>query len=106
MLTASQEQFWNALKGPEFYCHQRARAMLIVRGRGKKFHGIVDESLRYIIANFSKIDGIRIMHTWLRVYELPIDPNKLTSYDEFHNHFGKMIADMSTSGQIGSIKPY
>ena len=39
------------------------------------------------------MDGCRILHTWLRVYELPIDPSKLTFYDEFHNQYGKFIME-------------
>ena len=91
MLTASQEQFWNALKGPEFYCHQRANELMAIRGRGNRFHQAVDQSLKFIIDNFGLMDGCRILHTWLRVYQLPIDPSKLTVYDEFHNRYGKFI---------------
>jgi hypothetical protein len=93
MLTASQEQFWNALKGPEFYCHQRANELTAIRGRGKRFHQAIDQSLKFIIDNFDQMDGCRILHTWLRVYEFPINPCKLTIYDEFHNQFGKFIME-------------
>ena len=91
MLTDNQERFWNAIKGPDFYCHRRAKEIIAIRGRGKKFHQAIDQSLLFIIDNFSLIDGSRILHTWLRVYQLPIDPSKLTVYDEFHNWIGEFI---------------
>ena len=103
MLTTSQEQFWNNFKGPDFYCHQQAKEFLAIRGREKRFHQAVDQSLKFVIENFSTIDVCRILHTWLRVYKLPIDPHKLTIYDEFHNRFGKFI---SVYDNLKNIRPF
>lgn len=101
MLSSEQEQFWNALHGPEYHCHRMAEDILAVRGRAKLFHARIDQHLATIMHLYTGEQVIRILHTWLAVYQMPIKPMQLTNYDLFHSYYGDMIMSLS-----GRIKPY
>ena len=59
--------------------------------KDKKFDTKVDKSLRFMMDNFDTelvVMGIKLA---LTQYQLPIDPDKVKCFDEFHEKFGKYI---------------
>ena len=101
MLTSEQQRFWDCLRGPEFHCHEMAKDILSIRGRAKRFHARIDQHLETVMKLYSGDEVIRILHTWLSIYKMPIHPGELACYDRFHARYGSTI----TAG-IGHIKPY
>lgn len=56
-----------------------------------KWHPMVDNFLKFIMDNFNTelvVMGARVA---LTTYNLPLIPNKLKNFDEFHKRFGKYI---------------
>lgn len=90
-LTPEQQRFWNALKGPEFHAHQMAQDILAVRGRAKRFHQRIDQHLDTVMRLYTDQQVANILKTWLSVYKMPIDPNRLELFDQFHNRIGPWI---------------
>ena len=99
-------KFWTVLKGAEHYCHKLAEEMQTVRGRQKKFHRKVDQSIYFIMENFADQEVVNCMHTWLKIYGLPIDPNRLNSYDDFHAKYGVGLTIGDDDSLLKNIKPY
>jgi hypothetical protein len=55
------------------------------------FHGMCDNFIRFMMDNFTTelvVMGARVA---LTTYNLPLIPNKLKNFDEFHKRFGKYI---------------
>lgn len=100
-LTPEQQRFWDALHGPEYHCHEMAKDILAVKGRAKRFHRRIDQHLATIMHLYKGEQVIRIIHTWLAVYKMPIQPMELDNYDLFHQYYGDMIMSL-----LGRIKPY
>ena len=99
-MTEDQEAMWKVLANDaEFLCHKWAKELSLLKGN--KFHTTCDNYLRFIIDNFTVDEAPRILMTWLKSYRLPLDADKLTSFDAFHNKFGKHIVD-----EIKNIKAY
>jgi hypothetical protein len=99
-MTNEQETMWRVLSNDaEFLCHKWAKEMLELKGR--RFHTACDQHLKFVADNFGTDEAPRILMTWLKEYKLPIDPNKLSSFDDFHTKFGQYICD-----NLKSIKAY
>ena len=94
-LTPEQQRFWDALHGAQFHCHEMAKDILAVRGRAKRFHARVDQHMDTIMRLYSTEEVIRIMHTWLDVYKMPVDPSQLANYDLFHIRYGPAVLEIS-----------
>ena len=90
-LTPEQQQFWNALKGPEFHAHQMAQDIIAVKGRAKRFHRRIDQHLDTVMRIYSDQQVASILKTWLSVYKMPIDPSQLALFDQFHDRIGPWI---------------
>jgi hypothetical protein len=61
----------------------------------QKFHTMADNFFSYMMKNFETelvVMGARIA---LTTYQLPIQPNKLNSFNEFHARYGKYILQAS-----------
>jgi len=52
-----------------------------------------DKHILTIMHLFDKEQSVRILKTWLSTYKLPLDPNRLKTFDQFHEQFGKFIID-------------
>ena len=103
-LTPEQQQFWNALHGAPYHCHSMARDILAVKGRAKRFHQRVDQHLDTIMRLYKGDEIIRIVYTWMTVYQLPLDPGRLTTFDLFHSRYGSHVLAIMDSRT--KIKPY
>ena len=80
--------------------------MQAVHGRQKKFHRKVDQSLYFIMENFTDQEVVNCMHTWLKIYGLPIDPYQLASYDDFHTKYGVGLTLGNNNSLLKNVKPY
>jgi hypothetical protein len=56
--------------------------------------------------NFADQEVVNCMHTWLKIYGLPIDPNRLASYDDFHAKYGVGLILGDNDSLLKNIKPY
>ena len=73
--------------------HQKKRLFCVSYHikKDKKFDAKVDKFLRFMMDNFDTelvVMGIKLA---LTQYQLPIDPDKVKCFDEFHEKFGKFI---------------
>ena len=100
-LTPEQQLFWDALHGAQFHAHTMARDILSVKGRAKRFHARVDQHMYTIMNLYTAEEVIRIVKTWLSVYQIPMDPGQMISSDLFHQRYGSIVIALS-----GKIKSY
>jgi hypothetical protein len=75
-------------------CYSLQEKFQAVQGDKTKmdaWHPLADNFLKYMMDNFNTelvVMGSRIA---LTTYNLPLIPNKLKNFDEFHKRFGKYI---------------
>ena len=71
----------------------------ITAGGGKLdgWHKMVDNFFKFMMAQFSTELVVLGARTALTTYNLPITPNKLESFNEFHKKFGKYIVAAANS---------
>ena len=63
----------------------------------KKFDSMVNNFLRFAMDNFETelvVMGIKLA---LTQYELPIDPDEVECFDEFHEKFGRYVTEAQAS---------
>lgn len=100
-LTDQQQQVWLALQGAPYHAHRMAQDIAAVKGRGKQFHQRVDQHLGTVLGIYRGEEVIRIICTWLTVYQLPLDPSQLENFTEFHTLYGgQILARMNTGSKI------
>ena len=78
------------LKGPEDYAHRAGREMLAALNSGKRprykaMSKIADRHIETVLDVFDLEESTRIIKTWLSNYHLPFDPERLNSFNRFHN---------------------
>ena len=88
------------LKGPDWYAHESGKYLLAVLNQGKRkryksMNSTADKHLLTIMDLFNKEQSVRILKTWLTTYSLPLDPNRLKTYDQFHEQFGEFIINIA-----------
>lgn len=86
------------LKGPEHYAHLSGNEMLNILNGGKRKRYVsmmksADKHFDIIMKVFSVEQNANIIKTWLSKFELPLDPTKLTTIDQFHRTHRHFIAD-------------
>ena len=52
-----------------------------------------DKHILTIMNLFDKEPAVRILKTWLSTYKLPLDQNRLKTFDQLHKQFGEFIID-------------
>ena len=92
-----RERLLALLKGPDWYAHESAKEMLVILNQGKRkryksMNLAADKHLLTIMNLFDKEPAVRIIKTWLSTYELPLDPDRLKTFERFHEQFGKFVA--------------
>lgn len=99
-MLSEQERFMLLLKGPEDYAHRAGREMLSVlngggwtEGQYKAMSKVADQHIETVLEVFNSEESTRIVKTWLSNYRLPFDPDRLNSFDRFHNSLGRFITD-------------
>ena len=97
-MMSESDRLITLLKGPDWYAHESGKDLLAVLNQGKRkryksMNSTADKHLLTIMDLFNKEQSVRILKTWLTTYSLPLDPNRLKTFDQFHEQFGKFIID-------------
>ena len=101
-----QQRLIALLKGPDWYAHESGKDLLAVLNQGKRkryksLNSTADKHLSTIMDLFDKEQSVRILKTWLTTYSLPLDPNRLKTFDQLHEQIGEFIID-----NTATIKSY
>jgi hypothetical protein len=100
MLTEEQQQFWGYFKwDPESFTHRTARRVLAAARKqqpemiNRAFGELLDrESDPWIVS--------RVAKTWLSGYHLPVEPDKIERFEEFHNRVKTIAYDQQLRSQL------
>ena len=88
-MTEDQQLVWDLLtNNAEHLCHAWAKDIM------KSRRGIdrrADHYIGVMLREFSVDDTCRVLHTWLQWYKMPLDPNKLENFNNFHKQCGSYI---------------
>lgn len=91
-MTDEQKHMWAMLRyNPQFLAHKWADEMSAVKNDALKLNTLADEFIHYMIKNFKPLDTARTVKTWLNTYQLPLEPEHIHSFDDFHNQCGSFI---------------
>jgi hypothetical protein len=109
-MLSEQEKFWIALKGAEHYAHEAGKEMTSVLNAGKRprytaMSKIADQHFAVIMQVFDVEQSSRITKTWLSCYQLPFNPMKLKTFDQFYCRHRNVVEEM-LKGNIESIRSY
>jgi hypothetical protein len=99
-MTPEQRVFWDTLKcDAHWFAHDRAR---ILSGLDDElFHKTVDDLMMQMVNNLTVADISSVMKTWLSVYHLPLDANRLgLGFEQVHSRVGGYVQT-----QASNIKP-
>jgi len=93
-----QQKLWLILQGAGRYAHVSAAELSGIVHSGKRqwnsnFHRAADRHLVTVMSVFSKEEMCRIVKTWLSSYQLPFDPCRLNTFDQFHITVGGYIVE-------------
>ena len=92
-MTPEQQKFWDILSiSPEKTCHAFGRELKNIRNK-KQFLKRADECFEFVMSNLDAESVVRIVKTWLCVYNLPFEPDKMKSFQSFHEHYGPVIME-------------
>ena len=97
-MMSDSERLIVLLKGPDWYAHESGKDLVAVLNQGKRkryksMNSTADKHISTIMYLFDKASAVRILKTWLSTYKLPLDPNRLKTFDQFHEQFGQFIID-------------
>jgi len=94
------ERILAILKGPEIYARiygsyfEKLYAHCQRQKNYRKFYKELDRSMLEIIDLFPVEESSRIVSTWLSVNDIPFDPAKLKSFDQFDRHHQPYLKKM------------
>lgn len=93
---SESERLITLLKGPNWYAHSSAKDLLTVLNQGKRkrykaMNATADKHLATIMNLYDKESCVRILKTWLSAYQLPLDPDRLKMFDQFHAQHSNFI---------------
>jgi hypothetical protein len=94
----SKDQLLLLLKGPEHYAHKTGQQMANLLNQRKRrklsdMHKEVDKHLNIMMQIFDTEQNVRIIKTWLTLYELPLDASKLNLFDKWHDTHCDFVMD-------------
>lgn len=97
-----QNKLVSLLKGPDNYAHQSGKEMVDVLNQGKrKRHKSMlktaDRHISTVMEIFDEEQSVRIVKTWLCVYQLPLSPTRLKTFGQFHGRFSNFVLQNSNS---------
>ena len=93
-MTEDQQLVWDTLKSdPAKLCHSWAQDILKSK---RSMHRKADKYLGQALDLFAVEDIASVVKTWLKHYDMPLNPSKLTNFEEFHTRCGHYV--MSHSG--------
>jgi len=94
-MTDEQRLMWDTLSAdPAGLCHTWAQDIL----RSKRsMHRKADKYLGIALKLFTVEDVTGIVKTWIKHYDIPLNPIKLTNYETFHRRCGPYVFANSRS---------
>lgn len=97
-----QNKLISLLKGPDNYAHQSGKEMVDVLNQGKrKRHKSMlktaDIHISTVMEIFDEEQSVRIVKTWLCVYQLPLASTRLKNFAQFHERFSNFVLQNSNS---------
>ena len=99
-LTEDQEFMWDVLSNnPSRLAHLWANEMM--SKKPKILNQMADKHIDYMLKHFSEEEIVRVLKTWLSVYNLPLSPERMVSFENFHRQLGSYI-----QRNVSSIQPY
>ncbi|NBU73024.1 MAG: hypothetical protein EBS53_16555 [Bacteroidetes bacterium] len=103
-----RELFWVRLKGPSQFAHETGQDMArlmnqkrLSKKRSAMINRLGDGYFRDIMQLFTVPEMARIVKTWLTVYDIPLDPDLLTTFTEYHILVGQYVGDIGKD-----LQPY
>ena len=98
VITPSEgELMWEILKSNHaVLAHQWAHELQNACHDSVKFHALADQYLGQALArNFSIEQLAKLVSTWIgpKGYNLPLNPSKMSTIDEFHMRCGQYVAN-------------
>jgi hypothetical protein len=95
-MLSEEQKLMLLLKGPEDYAHRAGKEMLLILNGGKRLRykamfKVADHHFETIMQVFNTEQSIRIIKTWLSIYQLPFDPDRLKTFDQFYDMYGSVI---------------
>ena len=99
-MTPEQRVFWDTLKCDiHWFAHDRAK--ILSRLDDELFHKTVDDLMIQMANNLTVADISSVIKTWLSVYDLPLDANRLGhGFEQVHSRVGVYVQT-----QASKIKP-
>jgi len=103
-MTEDQELMWDMLTAdPTRLAHRFGQELLElskIRGR-RQFKKRADEAMHYVMTNVSDpLSVVCIVKTWLTHYQLPFEPDRMESFDRFHNNYGLLVVNQCKNNSI------
>jgi len=88
-MTEDQQHMWDLLTNdPERLCHRWAEDIM----KNKRYmHQRADHYIGIMLNQFSVEDMAAVLSTWLKAYQMPLEPDKLKNFDDFHAKCGSYI---------------
>jgi hypothetical protein len=99
-MTPEQQVFWNTLKCDiRWLAHDQA--IILSALDDELFHESVDDLMIQMANNLTVADISSVIKTWLSVYNLPLDPQRLgLGFEQVHSRVGAYVQT-----QASKIKP-
>ena len=99
-MTPEQRVFLDTLKcDAHWFAHDRAR--ILSKLDDELFHKTVDDLMIQMANNLTVAEISSVIKTWLSVYDLPLDANKLgLGFEQVHSRVGVYVQT-----QTSNIKP-
>ena len=90
-MTPEQQLFWDTLKcDAHWFAHDRAR--VLSRLDDEDFHKTVDDLMILMANNLTVADITSVIKTWLSVYNLPLDANRLGfGFEQVYGRIGQYV---------------
>jgi hypothetical protein len=90
-MTPDQQHCWDVLRSdPRQLCHTYAQELEKIKNKSQ-FNRRADEYLDFMMSNFPTEGVLRTVKTWLSVYQLPLDPSTLLSFDRFNKKYNQIV---------------
>jgi hypothetical protein len=96
-----KELMWARLRNDWAVISHTMGRDLQLRSSRRNFHKHADEYLNTVLDSADPVSATRVVATWLKTYNLPIEPGKMKSYQRFH----EMCYDVAIGMNHGGAYP-
>ena len=101
-MTPEQRVFWDTLKCDiHWFAHDQARTLSALDD--ELFHKTVDDLMIQMARNLTVADISSVIKTWLSVYDLPLDANRLgLGFEQVYGRIGQYV--QTQASKIKSVE--